>query len=180
MLGKKNIINEWKNMKRLWNKIVYWWTIHFNISKFILLKTTWKGVPWDWAALLELEQAKFKEMAIYFEKSKLASDWEFQVRDCKLCIKLIDIILEQDEPYNQWLETNYSLYRDKGLSVRDALQVPISTYVNIRNAYRFVDDLDFDKSDSCASNLFEVDLRQIKAFYLYQKIRLYKLQNLWD
>ena len=49
-------------MKRLWNKVVYWGNIHFNISKFILLKTAWKGVPWDWAALLELEQAKFKEM----------------------------------------------------------------------------------------------------------------------
>lgn len=167
-------------MKRLWNKIVYWWNIHFSISRLALIKTAWEGGPWDWTYLLELEQAKFKEMAIYFEKSKIASDWKFQVRDCKLCIKLIDIILEQDEPFNQWLETNYGIYKDKGLSVKEILQVPISTYVNIRNAYRFVKYPNFDKFNSKASNLFAIDLRQTKAFYLYQKIRLYKLQNLWD
>lgn len=167
-------------MKKIWNKFVSWWNLHFSISRLALIKTAWEGGPWDWTYLLQLEQAKFKEMAIYFEQSKLASDWEFQVRDCKLCIKLIDIILEQDGPFTQWLESNYGVYKHKSGPVREILRIPISTRVNTRNAARFVKNPNTYESDICTSNLFEVDLRQIKAFYLYQKIRLYKLQNLWD
>lgn len=167
-------------MKRIWNKFVSWWNLHFSHSKLVLIKTALDSAPWDWTYLLQLEQAKFKEMAVYFEQSKVSSDWKFQVRDCKLCIKLIDIILEQDEPFTQWLEENYGIYKNKSISVEEILRVPISTYVNTRNAARFVENPNTYESDVPTSNLFEVDLRQIKAFYLYQKIRLYKLQNLWD
>ena len=167
-------------MKKIWNKFTSWWNLHFSHSKLVLIKTALDSAPWDWTYLLQLEQAKFKEMAIYFEQSKVSSDWEFQVRDCKLCIKLIDIILEQDEPFTQWLEKNYGIYKNKSISVEEILRVPISTYVNTRNAARFVKNPNTYESDVPTSNLFEVDLRQIKAFYLYQKIRLYKLQNLWD
>ena len=167
-------------MKRIWNKFVSWWNLHFSHSKLVLIKTALDSAPWDWTYLLQLEQAKFKEMAIYFEQSKVASDWEFQVRDCKLCIKLIDIILEQDEPFTQWLESNYGIYKNKSVSEDELFCVPISTHVNTRNAARFVENPDTYESDQHASNLFKVDLRQTKAFYLYQKLRLYKLQNLWD
>lgn len=167
-------------MKRIWNRFISWWNLHFSHSKLVLIKTALDSAPWDWTYLLQLEQAKFKEMAAYFEQSKVSSDWEFQVRDCKLCIKLIDIILEQDEPFTQWLELNYGIYKNKSVSENELFHVPISTHVNTRNAVRFVENLNTYESDSHASNLFKVDLRQMKAFYLYQKIRLYKLQNLWD
>ena len=167
-------------MKKMWNKLVSWWNLHFSHSKLVLIRTALDSAPWDWTYLLQLEQAKFKEMAIYFEQSKIASDWKFQVRDCKLCIKLIDIILEQDEPFTQWLEENYGVYKNKSISIDKTFLVPISTHVNTRNAIRFVKDPDTYESDEQASNLFKVDLRQTKAFHLYQKIRLYKLQNLWD
>lgn len=167
-------------MKRIWSRFTSWWNLHFSHSKLVLVRTALESAPWDWTYLLQLEQAKFKEMAIYFEQSKVSSDWEFQVRDCKLCIKLIDIILEQDEPYTQWLESNYGIYKNESISVKEVLRVPISTHVNTRNAARFVKNPYTYESNTPASNLFEVDLRQTKAFYLYQKIRLYKLQNLWD
>lgn len=167
-------------MKRIWNRFVSWCNLHFSNSKLALVRTAFDSAPWDWTYLLQLEQAKFKEMAVYFERSKVASDWEFQVRDCKLCIKLIDIILEQDEPYTQWLQSNYGIYKNKSVSETEIFRVPISTHVNTRNAVRFVNDPDTYESDPATSNLFKVDLRQTKAFYLYQKIRLYKLQNLWD
>lgn len=167
-------------MKKIWNKVASWWNLHFNHSKLALIRTVLEGAPWDWTYLLQLERAKFKEMAVYFEQSKVSSDWEFQVRDCKLCIKLIDIILEQDEPFTQWLESNYGIYKNKSVSADEIFRVPISVHVNTRNVARFVKNPDTYESDPHASNLFKVDLRQIKAFYLYQKIRLYKLQNLWD
>jgi hypothetical protein len=167
-------------MKRIWNRFTSWWNLHFSRPKIALIRTALDSAPWDWTYLLQLEQAKFKEMAIYFEQSKVASGWEFQVRDCKLCIKLIDIILEQDEPFTQWLESNYGIYQNESIPEKELFRVPISTHVNTRNAFRFVTDPDTYESDTHASNLFAVDLRQTKAFYLYQKIRLYKLQNLWD
>ena len=167
-------------MKKIWNKFVCWWNLHFSNSKLALVRTALDSAPWDWTYLLQLEQAKFKEMAIYFEQSKVSSDWEFQVRDCKLCIKLIDIILEQDKPFTQWLEENYGMYKNKSIAIEKTFLAPISTHVNTRNAARFVENPDTYESDPQTSNLFKVDLRQSKAFYLYQKIRLYKLQNLWD
>ena len=55
-------------MKRIWNKFVSWWNLHFSHSKLALVRTAFDSAPWDWTYLLQLEQAKFKEMAIYFER----------------------------------------------------------------------------------------------------------------
>ena len=69
-------------------------------------KRVW-GKPWDYSYLLAIEQRKLKEMANYFKKSKLTVGCERQVRECELCVKLIDIILEKDKDYRVWLHANY-------------------------------------------------------------------------
>ena len=94
------------------------------------LKRVW-GHPWDYGYLLEIEQRKLKEMAAYFKKSQLTVGWEFQVRDCELCVKLLDIIMEKDPYYKSWLRQAY------GDPAFEDANVKFPVYVNTRNSDRF-------------------------------------------
>lgn len=132
-------------------------------------KRVW-GFAWDYAFLLQIEQRKLKEMAAYFKKYKRTVGWEFQVRDCELCVKLIDIILERDVWYQSWLNTNY------GSNPRS---VSFPKHVNIRNSERFMPNVDFNKNPKLTEHL-KISLRQVKALYLYNKIRAYKMFRWWD
>ena len=72
---------------------------------------------WDWYFLLNLEQHKIKQMIKSFSKAKHYAGWEYDVRDMKLCVALIDIICENDSMSKNW-------------------ERPICN-INIRNAKRF-------------------------------------------
>ena len=100
-------------------------------------KRVW-GQPWDYSYLLSIEQRKLKEMAAYFKKSQLTVGWEFQVRDCELCVKLLDIILEKDKDYRAWLNTNYGEQARKSEMVG---KKPFHKHINLKNLKRFLFDL---------------------------------------
>lgn len=142
-------------------------------------KRVW-GFPWDFAYLLQIEQRKLREMAAYFKKHKRTVGWEFQVRDCELCAKLIDIILERDAYYMSWLNANYG----KKACVIRATQnpdydIPFPKHVNIRNSQRFLPNVDFNENPKLIEHL-KVSLRQTKALYVYNKIRSYRMFHWWD
>jgi hypothetical protein len=128
------------------------------------------GHPWDYSYLLSIEQCKLKEMSAHFKKHQLTVGWEFQVRDCELCIKLIDIILERDVWYRSWLHTNYG---------PNPQSTSFPKYVNIKNSKRFMPHVDFDKNPKMFEHL-KIALRQQKAMYLYNKIRAYRMFHWWD
>ena len=136
------------------------------------LRRIW-GKPWDFAYLLELEQYKLKEMSAYFKKSQLTVGWEFQVRDIELCIKLIDIILEKDQYYRSWLDNCYGSIPHKRL--------PFPVYVNSKNYKRFMPLLEkFGYDDIHLQANMNINLRQRKALYLYNKIRAYRMECWWS
>ena len=135
-------------------------------------KRIW-GKPWDYGYLLKLEQYKIREMCKYFQKSQLTVGWELQVRDLKLCDKLISIVLEEDKYYNSWLHNSYGVIPHK--------QIPFPTYVNKKNYKRFMPYLDDFKEDNLVLyNGLLISLREQKALYLYNKIRAYRMQNWWS
>jgi hypothetical protein len=109
---------------------------------------------WDWYFLLNLEQYKLKQMIKSFSKAKHYVGWEHDVRDMKLCVALIDIICENDSMSKNW---------DR----------PICN-INIRNAKRF-------RMNNLNNNhyLFLLELRRMKALYLYNKIRNRMLRWWW-
>lgn len=130
------------------------------------------GKPWDYGYLLELEQHKLKEMLTYFKKYQLTTDWEFQVRDIELCIKLIDIILEKDQYYRSWLHNSFG-------SSRRELKFPV--YINVKNYKRFWPTLThFKETDSPIYVSLCASLRMVKAMHLYNKIRSYRMNTWWD
>lgn len=131
----------------------------------------WIGNDFDFSYLLKMEQYKFRRMAKYFNKSRLTVNWEDQVRVCKLCDKLISIILEEDAYFNSWLHASY------GGNTHEEVLFPI--HINTRNWYRFMGHKPDPKECKtyvswCAS------FRTVKALYLYNKIRSYKMFSLWD
>lgn len=135
------------------------------------------GKPWDYAYLLAIEQRKLKEMANYFKRSQLTVGWERQVRECELCVKLLDIVMERDKYYTAWLNTNYG-----GKAFREGKQgmYSFSKHINIRNAHRFFSNAHFDVDKPVLTNSLRVELRRRKAFHLYHKIRLYRMMTWWD
>lgn len=131
----------------------------------------WIGNDFDFGYLLKMEQYKFRRMAKYFNKSRLTVDWEDKVRTCKLCDKLISIILEEDHYYNSWLHASY------GGNTHEEVLFPV--HINTRNWYRFMEH----KPDSKESKVYVswcTYFRTVKALYLYNKIRSYKMFSLWD
>ena len=140
-------------------------------------KRVW-GFPWDYSYLLAIEQRKLKEMANYFKKSKLTVGWERQVRECELCVKLLDIVAERDSDYKAWFNANYGGKNILELQMRE--QIPFHKYINTRNASRFMTHFHEAQSNPYISESLKVELRRQKAFYLYQKIRLYRMQTWWD
>ena len=140
------------------------------------LKRIW-GHPWDYGYLLEIEQRKLKEMAAYFKKSQLTEGWKFQVRDCELCVKLLDIILEQDPYYKSWLKQAYG-----GPAFEDT-NVKFPVYVNTRNSERFWKGFNSKLETYSKKKILEAmksHLRSEKAFQLYHKIRMYRMHNWYD
>ena len=135
-------------------------------------KRIW-GKPWDFGYLLKLEQYKIREMCEYIKKYHTHLRWEDQVREMTICIKLIDIILEEDTHFKSWLHNCYGCIPHKNL--------PFPVYVNIKNCNRFIPDLDIDsvKKDSLF-NHYCSNLRKVKAMHLYNKIRAYKMWGWWD
>jgi hypothetical protein len=140
------------------------------------LKRIW-GRPWDYGYLLAIEQRKLKEMAAYFKKSQLTVGWEFQVRDCELCVKLLDIVMEKDPYYKSWLRQAYS-----GPPFEDT-NIKFPVYINTRNADRFWKGFNQKIEDYSKKKILEgnkAHLRSEKAFQLYHKIRMYRMYNWWD
>lgn len=133
------------------------------------------GDDWDFAYLLELEQYKFKRMAKYFAKSQLVVGWEDQVKTCNLLISLLDIILEKDAPYNHWLHKSYGKINPE-TGKHDIKK--FSRHINVKNVKRFIPK--YKEEDSTIKESSKIYLRQRKAWYLYNKLRYYKMMELWD
>lgn len=134
-------------------------------------KRIW-GEAWDACFLLEIEKRKLTEIRDYIAKHKRHVDWELDVRDMNICLKLLDIILEKDQYYRSWLDNCYGSRLHK--------QLPFPVYVNLRNYKRFIPTIDVDKYNESLLSHLHSNIRKEKAMYLYNKIRAYKMLGWWD
>ena len=153
-----------------------------------------KDYDWDYGYLIALEKKKLQRMHDYFKISDIAEDNKYTTRDLGICLKLIDIFMENDGVHNTWLERAYSGTRiqfrkldDGNYEMVDDDKDPlpdIPTYVNTRNEKRFFrsapikDALAEDRREY--SIHLKISLRQQKALHLYHMIREYKLFGWWD
>lgn len=153
-----------------------------------------KDYDWDYSYLIALEKKKLQRMRDCIKQEHHLANNEFVVRDIGICIRLIDIFMEDDPVYKTWLDRSYSGTRLKFRKLEDGNYelvdddrkplADIPVYINVRNERRF-----FRKTpikESLAEDRLEwairlkISLRQRKALHLYHMIREYKLFDWWD
>lgn len=155
-----------------------------------MAKRTWSKLiknDFDYFYLLKLEQLKLRRMCRYFEKHDRTMSTPFNIRDIKICDKLISIILEEDNAHKA--HTNQVVAEkniDKLSWVTDVV------YVNTKNEYRFFrrtpikDNLNDENpyKGEVAQNFrdksLKMSLRQLKAMHLYNMIREYRMFHWLD
>ena len=141
-----------------------------------------KDKDFDFAYLLILERFKLKRMIDCFSKAQMSHErTPIDIRDMKLCVSCIDIILEEDivsknyfKKYSDFDIEIHTTKNDNGTYTLDTSNWKSPTfdhYVNIKNAKRFDVDIDIEETKPCLFEHIKMDLRQIKALYLYNNIR---------
>ena len=133
----------------------------------------------DFGYLLELERFKLKRMVHSFETASVPHvGIEHTIRDLKMCVKLLDIVMEDDavsKMYSEvYLKTQLFVIGEIDESGRTPLvrtdqDIPkFPVHVNTKNANRFWKN--WGKNEKLDKLLLQ-DLRRTKALYLYNKIR---------
>ena len=63
-----------------------------------------KDYDWDYAYLIALEKKKLQRLHDCIKRENHLVNNEFVVREIAICIRLIDIFMENDAVYNTWLD----------------------------------------------------------------------------
>lgn len=136
-----------------------------------------KDGDFDFGFLLELERFKLKRMVHSFETASVPHvGIEHTIRDLKMCVKLLDIIFEDDAPSKMHSDAylNFRLFEigpkdENGHSrlIRTDQEIPkFPVHINTKNAKRF------DKNwNEYMDAMVQPELRKMKALRLYNKLR---------
>lgn len=145
---------------------------------------------WDFAFLIALEKKKLQRMHDYFKYQGHPEVNRMAARDIAICIRLIDIFMEDDAAYNTWLHKSYSWefkwrkLEDGMYELDDSNITPLAdypVYVNVRNERRFFRTTPIKDAQQKGDKIHLITrLRQDKALHLYHLIREYKLMTWWD
>lgn len=161
----------------LWNIHKFWTRI---CRIFHWIPIIWNDYDWDASYLLEIEQQKLKTMCKWFKDEDYGStvDGKRIYNQMMFAISLLDIILEKDN----WWEIDNSEFEACSGSITDKLgklKYKLHKYVNINN-YKLYIPYVSQKSMTERTDLWRIELRQEKAWYLYCKLRQHYLKRWWD
>ena len=148
---------------------------------------------WDYAFLIALEKKKLQRMHDYFKYQGHPEVNRMAPRDIAICIRLIDIFMQDDAAYNTWSSKSFSgklkwrKLEDDMYELDDSDWEPFAefpVYVNIRNEHRFFRNTPIKNAQKEGHRDHAIHLitrlRQEKALHLYHLIREYKLMTWWD
>lgn len=137
--------------------------------------------------MLEMEYMKLRQMEEYFKEMDTFVGIEYVRRDLRICLRLLDIVLERDDldikrsplkfvPFKD--DKGRKMYKLEGASEIISYK---KLYVNTRNAARFI-KFDFTSSnvDESLKIRYKESLRLHKAWHLYNLIRTYRMFAWWD
>ena len=152
-----------------------------------------KDQDWDYGYLIALEKKKLQRMHDCIKRESRLEHKDFVVRDIAICIRLIDIFMEEDVVFKSWLKQSFpgkmkfikvdeNLFEVDLEGGRQIADYPV--YVNVRNERRFFRCTPIKDAQTEGNRTREVlsitRLRQQKALHLYHLIREYKLFEWWD
>jgi len=151
-----------------------------------------KDQDWSYSFLIALEKKKLQRMHDCIKSESCLEHKDFVVRDIAICIRLIDIFMEEDAVFKSWLHQSFSgemkytkvgdnLYELDGFDEQSIIDFP--KYVNVRNEKRFFRRTPINDAlyvgNRISAILSITSLRQEKALHLYHLIREYKLFEWW-
>lgn len=162
------------------NKITNFFLNIRNIIRWI--PTLWKDRDWDYSFMLEIEYKKLNNMIHWYEQNDYGhlESGPRTVRQMKLAVRLLDIILDNDEWWHidypdgyKWFDKEHRYNR-----LSDDCYA-IDAYVNINNWRRF---LPWVKETTIKehSNFWKTELRVEKAWRLYNMLRERHMCEWWD
>ena len=149
--------------------------IKYRIKKLCdFIKLGWNDYDDAYDSLLMLEKYKFSKMIDRYERLAGNIDKPFLeywtiVRDLRLCVKLIDIVVGIDTTYKVVYNPEARTYEKKELK-----------YVNMCNAHRFI-PLKLQKlydKNKLLRNVITNEVRRMKAWSLYSQIRTLNINRL--
>lgn len=137
-------------------------------------------------------------MAKYFSDSDITDANKATVRELSVCVRLLDIVLRKERFRDIWtieMHRHLETHREKTENGKGYLltfeykgMVPdFPKYVNLSDASRFVPTTNFPKAQYESeeekkywAEHFKDDVREAKAWHLYNLIREYKMFGWWD
>jgi len=178
--------------KEPWFKTAYynvrsWIKFTFNKDHLALMKEAYTSRPYDHYFLTQLEYQKIKEMVNYQDRVRRHVDVEYEIRDMRICLSLLEIILEKRELFHYTGDLVFvpipEEERKEDYKEGDMKLVPTPDFkyhcdvnVNLKNMKRFVHK----------EKLYEFytshpdEFYRLKAKALYHKIRFEHEEEWWD
>lgn len=142
---------------------------------------------WDYGFMLEMEYMKLRQMEEYFKERDTFVGIEYVRRDLRICLRLLDIVMEKDDLEIKWSTLKFVPFKDdngRKMYKVEGLPEIVSyrkLYVNIRNAGRFMNfDFKNPNMDESSEINHKESLRLYKAWHLYNLIRTYRMFEWWD
>ena len=164
--------------------------IRGNIRSFFKFLDRWfsyykvlrKVYDFDYESIIEVERYQLTRVRDDIIKYQNHVNWERDVYWMNMALKLLDIIEDEGgvelvgkgfstEPYGNGF---YRVVDDP-----DSKWV-LSVYVNTANSKRFTPINKEKYEDPKIGSLMKSYLRLEKAWYLYHKLRIYKMRSWWD
>lgn len=184
------LANPFKLFKRtpfLWG-VRSWFKYTFNKDHLAVMKEAYKGRPYDYEYLTQLEYAKIKEMVDYHDKARFFVGVEHIIRDMKICLSLLDIVMGKRStfhydgdivfapiPEEEMKEKGYEEGTMELKKTKD-FRYHCDVYVNTKNVSRFVGNKKLEEYYV----KYPHELYELKARTLYHKIRAEREAEWWD
>ncbi len=162
---------------KIWIKIKNFFLNIYNIIRWIPI--LWKDREWDYAFMLKIEQKKLMNMIKWYETNNYGhtTAGPSTVRQMKLAVNLLDIILENDDWWHIDYPENYKFVVDHKFQPLPISSFVIEKYVNTRNYKRF---FPWMSDNAMQRPSLVIELRKQKAWCLYHKLREQYMMHWWD
>jgi len=169
----KDFISFFRNLKTGIKNIIYY------------IPIIYKDRQWDFYYMHSFEYKKLKRMRDYFMTSNIVVNSKRYAQEIDLAIRLLEIIMEDDKAYRDYLDLNYSGPINFNKPYNDA-EHKLPIYVNIHNIGKYMvkytkaDIRKFKRSIKGKERLYAMEIRKIKAKYLYYRLLYEHSEDWWD
>ena len=147
---------------------------------FSYFRVSFRIYDFDYTSILEIERHQLERVKNSLVNRRKYIDWDRSAKEIELAIKLLDIVLHESEDII-FIGKSVDIDENGKLSLDPNSKWLYPHNVNTNNASRFVSPMMISKfNDPKIGELMKEDLRETKAWYLYNKIKYRYLRSWWD